>query len=378
MKDDAYFMARAITLAYKGAGRVNPNPMVGAVLVKDGRIISEGYHRAFGEFHAERNCLLNCTQDTDGAVLYVTLEPCCHYGKTPPCTEIIIEKGIKKVVVGAMDPNPLVAGKGVEILRNHGITVVTGVLEKECREQNRIFFHYITTGKPFVTLKYAMTMDGRIATWSGKSKWITGEAARRQVHMDRNLFSAIMTGRGTIEADDPLLTCRIPEGRNPLRILCDTKLRIPFDAQVIKTAGTVPTVIATCQKDASCYSPYEARGVQVIYVPFDGQGHVDLNILMEKLGKMKIDSILLEGGSSLAWSALKAGIVSRVQAYIAPKIFGGRCAPGPVGGKGVECPEEGFMLKPVKIQSLGGDFLIESEVCPCLQESLKKLDGSGG
>ena len=369
MKDDAYFMVRALTLAQKGAGRVSPNPMVGAVLVKDGRIISEGYHKKYGGPHAERECLLNCTQDMDGAVLYVTLEPCCHYGKTPPCTQVIIDKGIRKVVVGAMDPNPLVAGKGIKALRDHGIRVVTGVLEDECREQNRIFFHYITTGRPFVVLKYAMTMDGRIATRTGKSRWITGEAARRQVHADRNLFSAIMAGRGTVAADDPMLTCRIPQGRNPRRILCDSGLNISPEAKVIKTADKIPTLIATCCADTSRYRAYEAMGCKILFIPPSDNGCVDLKALMDQLGTMGIDSILLEGGPTLAWAALNAGIVSRVQAYIAPKIFGGTAAPGAVGGTGVALPDGAFLLKPVKMCRLGDDFFIESEVGPCLPES---------
>ena len=362
MMDDKQYMARALELARKGAGKVSPNPMVGSVLVKDGKIISEGWHKKYGDLHAERNCILNCHQDMKGAVLYVTLEPCCHYGKTPPCTDIIIESGIKKVVVGASDPNPLVMGKGVKILESHGIQVVTGVLEKECLELNRAFFHYITTGRPFVTLKYAMTMDGKIATVSGKSRWITGEKARENVHHDRNFFAGIMTGIGTVLKDDPLLTCRIPGGRNPVRIICDSGLKLPLESAIVKSANEGRVIIATCCRDASRYAPYVQAGCQVVFVKPDDGGHVHLPSLMDILGQEKIDGILLECGGTLAWAALQSGIVSRVQTYIAPKIFGGDTALGAVGGQGVEAPDQAFCLKPVKYQWLGEDLFIESEV----------------
>lgn len=213
------YMQLAVELAKKGRGHVNPNPLVGAVIVKDGAIIGQGCHEQYGELHAERNALKNCRISPEGAKMYVTLEPCCHYGKTPPCTEAIIESGISKVVIGTLDPNPLMAGKSVDILKKHGISVEVGVLEQECRELIRVFRKYITTGRPYVLMKYAMTMDGKIATRTGASRWITGETARAHVQETRNEFPAIMVGVNTVLKDDPLLTCRMENGRNPVRII---------------------------------------------------------------------------------------------------------------------------------------------------------------
>ena len=238
------YMRRALKLARQGAGYTNPNPMVGCVVVKDGRIISEGYHEKYGEFHAERNALTRCVEDPAGADLYVTLEPCCHYGKTPPCTEIIIEKKIARVFVGSMDSNPLVAGKGVQILREAGIEVETGILAEECRKLNEVFYHYMETGLPFVAMKYAMSLDGKIACATGDSKWVTGEAARRHVHELRKQYMGIMVGIGTVLADDPMLNCRVAEGADPVRIVCDSQLRIPMDSRLVQTARQIPTIVA--------------------------------------------------------------------------------------------------------------------------------------
>ena len=226
--NDEYYMRLALELALKGLGKVNPNPLVGAVIVKDHEIIGEGYHKKYGGLHAERNALLNCTKSPSGATMYVTLEPCCHYGKTPPCTEAIIEHNISKVVIGTLDPNAKVSGKGVEYLIQSGIEVVVGTLEEQCKEINKVFFHFVTTQKPFVVMKYAMTMDGKIATAAGESKWITGDLARRRVHHDRNRYSAIMVGVGTVLSDNPLLTCRVMYGINPIRIVCDSNLITPL------------------------------------------------------------------------------------------------------------------------------------------------------
>ena len=255
METKEKYMRRALELAAMGEGRTSPNPMVGCVVVKDGRIISEGYHEKYGEYHAERNALLRCKEDPAGADLYVTLEPCCHQGKTPPCTDIIIEKKIGRVFVGSLDSNPLVAGRGVAILRDSGIKVETGILEEECLKLNEVFYHYISTGTPFVAAKYAMSADGRIACASGDSKWITGEAARRQVHMLRKRYSGILVGIGTVLADDPMLNCREEEGVDPVRIICDSNLRIPMDSQIVKTAGEIPTIVAAAERTL-----YEAKG----------------------------------------------------------------------------------------------------------------------
>ncbi|MCF2661920.1 bifunctional diaminohydroxyphosphoribosylaminopyrimidine deaminase/5-amino-6-(5-phosphoribosylamino)uracil reductase RibD [Pseudoflavonifractor phocaeensis] len=358
---DLYYMRRALELAERGRGWTSPNPMVGAVLVREGRIIGQGWHVRCGELHAERHALKNCTESPKGATMYVTLEPCCHQGRQPPCTDAILEAGIARVVVGSGDPNPLVAGKGLDILRSHGVEVETGVLEEECRALNRVFFHYIQTKRPYVTMKYAMTLDGKIATRTGASQWITGEEARGQVHRDRHFHTGIMVGIGTVLADDPLLTCRMEGGKDPVRIICDTRLRTPLDSRIVRTAEEVLTVIATCCADPARRAPYEAAGCRGLVLPERG-GHVDLTALMERLGQMGIDSVLLEGGGTLNWVALESGIVQRVQAYIAPKLFGGGTAKSPVEGLGVETPAQAVRLKNTTVTPVGEDFLLEGDV----------------
>ena len=367
MSDETY-MKLALEYAEKGCGWVNPNPMVGAVVVKDDREIGKGYHQRFGELHAERNALASCTEPPRGATLYVTLEPCCHYGKTPPCTDAILESGIRRVVVGSVDPNPLVGGKGIQILREHGIEVTEGVSREACAALNEVFFHFIRTRMPYVVMKYAMTMDGKIATYSGQSKWITGEAARRRVQEDRHRYSAIMVGIGTILADDPLLTCRLPNSRNPVRVICDSRLRTPLSAQVVRTAREIHTILATCSQDEALTRPYREAGCEVFTLPAK-DGQVDLRALMTALGKEEIDSVLLEGGGTLNWSALQGGVVNKVQVYVAPKLFGGINAKSPVAGMGVENPEQAFRVTSPRVTRLGEDILLESEVLSCSQES---------
>lgn len=372
--NDKDYMRLALQLAKKGCGWTSPNPMVGAVVVKEGRIIGQGWHQRYGQAHAERNALASCTEDPQGATLYVTLEPCCHYGKQPPCVDAILDAGIHRVVVGSADPNPLVAGKGIAILRAHGIDVTENVLQEECDALNKVFFHYITTKRPFVSMKYAMTMDGKIATYTGASKWITGEIARNHVQRQRHRFRGIMVGVGTILADDPLLTCRIEGGRDPVRIICDTHLRTPLQSQVVMTAKQVPTILATCCGDPEKQAAYQQASCRILCLE-EHCGHVNLLQLMEQLGQEQIDSILLEGGGTLNWSALESGIVQQVQAYIAPKLFGGRDAKAPIEGAGVPFPDAAFRLKNSRLEQLGKDFLIESEVeYPCLPESWKKSE----
>lgn len=361
-------MRLALKEAKKGEGFTNPNPMVGAVIVKDGRVISRDYHHRCGEYHAERNAILNCKEDMTGASIYVTLEPCCHYGRTPPCTEIIIESGIRKAYIGSMDPNPLVAGKGAEILKQHGIEVETGICEAECLELNRVFFHYIRHKTPYVVMKYAMTADGKIATRTGASKWITGEAARKRVHKSRHKYMGIMAGVGTVLADNPSLTCRLEGLKSPIRIICDTNLRTPLTSELVRTAKETPVILATAVTDEAAIRPYADRGCQTLQVPSDGE-HIDLRILMAKLGEMGIDSILLEGGAALNYSALKSGIVHALDMYVAPKIFGGAGAKTPVTGEGAELPDEAFSLCSPRIERIGEDILIEWEVKACLRES---------
>ncbi len=362
LEEDEQYMRRALTLAKKGEGFVSPNPMVGAVVVKDGRIIGEGYHERYGGLHAERNALQNCMESPEGATLYVTLEPCCHYGKTPPCTEAIIEHKIKRVVVGTLDANPVVAGKGMQILRDAEIAVTEGVLQEECKALNKIFFHYIKTKRPYVTMKYAMTMDGKIATYTGASKWITGEEARKRVHEDRAKHMAIMAGIGTVLADDPLLTCRLEGKKNPIRVICDTHLRIPMHSALVQTAAEVPLIVACAkQADVEKKKQLQCLGVEVLEVPETEKG-LRLDVLMEQLGKRNIDSVLLEGGGTLNESALQYGIVNSVQAYIASKIFGGKNAKTPIEGEGVSEPSEAFVLKNKRITILGEDLLLEGDI----------------
>ena len=362
MQKKEEYMRRALELARKGEGHTSPNPMVGCVVVKDGRIISEGYHEKYGEFHAERNALTRCTEDTAGADLYVTLEPCCHQGKTPPCTEIIIEKKIARVFVGSMDSNPLVAGKGVQILRDHGIYVETGILDAECRKLNEVFYHYIATKTPFVVMKYAMTLDGKIACATGDSKWVTGEIARTQVHRMRGRYRGIMVGIGTVLADDPMLNCRVEGGVDPVRIICDSNLHIPTESQIVKTASDIETIVACSQEALESERKQEKirrlkeAGIQIIGT--EGAHGVNLVELMKKLGGQNIDSILLEGGGTLNASALEDGIVNKVYAYIAGKLIGGMDARSPVEGMGIDRMADAITLQNVEIEKLGDDFCI--------------------
>ena len=374
---DQEYMLRAIQLAKKGEGWTNPNPMVGAVIVKDGKIIGEGYHKKYGELHAERNAIASLTESAEGAVIYVTLEPCCHHGKTPPCTEAIIKQKIRKVVIGSRDPNPKVAGKGVQMLREAGVTVVEDFMREECDQLNPVFFHYITTKTPYVVMKYAMTLDGKIATKTGASKWITGEPARQEVQHMRHRYMGIMAGIGTVLADDPMLTCRLKgteNGANPVRIICDSTLRTPLESQIVRSAKEIPTILATCNRQEAMHMPYIEAGCKILVTP-EKDGHVDLSDLMRQLGQLGIDSVILEGGGTLNWSALQAGIVQKVQAYVASKLFGGTEAKTPVEGQGFHTPADAVELTRTKITALGSDWLIEGYPVEnrrnmgCLQES---------
>lgn len=361
------FMKRAIELAKQGAGWTAPNPLVGAVVVKNGRVIGEGYHRKYGELHAERNALAACIEDPAGATLYVTLEPCCHYGKTPPCTEIIIEKKIAKVVIGSRDPNPKVAGKGARILWEHGIEVVEDYMREACDALNPVFFHYITTKTPYVVLKFAMTLDGKIATRTGASKWITGEAARNHVHQLRSRYAGILAGIGTVLADDPMLNCRIDGAHQPLRIILDSHLRIPMGSRLVRSAKEYPLLIVCNEstrdreEGTNRIQKLEEAGAKVWTLP-EKNGHPDLNVLMQRLGEEKIDSVLIEGGGTVNEAALKAHIVHHVYAYIAPKIFGGEDAKTPVEGSGIRLPQECANLRLAKITVLLNDMLLEYDV----------------
>ena len=373
------YMRRAIELAKKGSGHVNPNPLVGAVIVRDGEIIGEGYHECYGQLHAERNAIANAKKrgnSLEGSTIYVTLEPCCHYGKTPPCTEAIIEEKIARVVVGSDDPNPLVSGKGFQMLREKGIEVIPHFLKEECDAMNHVFFHYIRTGTPYVAMKYAMTMDGKIACYTGDSKWVTGEESRAHVQTLRNHYKGIMAGIGTVLADDPMLNCRIEGGRDPIRIIADSHLRIPIDSQLVRTAGQQPLIVA-CLPDADeeKAAQLQEKGVEVLRIPGVTTAHIteeqkeviSLPVLMKELGARKIDGILLEGGGQLNESALQAGIVDRIYCYIAPKIFGGAQAKTPVEGQGLTRAADAWQFNRIGMQEFGQDILLEYEKAQELQ-----------
>ena len=373
------YMRRAIELAKKGSGHVNPNPLVGAVIVRDGEIIGEGYHECYGQLHAERNAIANAKKrgnSLEGSTIYVTLEPCCHYGKTPPCTEAIIEEKIARVVVGSDDPNPLVSGKGFQMLREKGIEVIPHFLKEECDAMNHVFFHYIRTGTPYVAMKYAMTMDGKIACYTGNSKWVTGEESRAHVQTLRNHYKGIMAGIGTVLADDPMLNCRIEGGRDPIRIIADSHLRIPMDSQLVRTAGQQPLIVA-CLPDADeeKAAQLQEKGVEVLRIPGvttaditeEQKEVISLPVLMKELGARKIDGILLEGGGQLNESALQAGIVDRIYCYIAPKIFGGAQAKTPVEGQGLTRAADAWQFKRIGMQEFGQDILLEYEKAQELQ-----------
>ncbi len=401
------YMRMALRLARQGEGWVSPNPMVGCVVVKDNRVIAEGFHEKYGGFHAERNALLRCQEDTKGAELYVNLEPCCHYGKTPPCTEIILEKKIKKVYVGCLDSNPKVAGKGIQFLREHGVQVETGILEEECRKLNEVFFHYMEQKLPFAAMKYAMTLDGKIACETGDSRWVTGEEARNYVQSLRNRYRGIMAGIGTVQADNPLLNCRMEGGRDPVRIICDARLRIPCDSQIVETAGRIETIIAWNRQAAEAFRRASApaaqgdggrrpfapadipgqvkslpekvgylkeKGVVLWEIPLKAGGEapkLDVRHLMERLGVHGIDSILLEGGGTLNASMLREGLIQRVYAFVAPKLVAGANAKSPVEGVGISQMKDAVELRDVEVSAMGRDVCISGRIgkeAPCLPE----------
>lgn len=357
-KDEQY-MRLALALAEKGRGAVAPNPMVGAVIVKDGRIIGEGCHERYGQAHAEVNAFASVTEDVEGATIYVTLEPCSHYGKTPPCADLIIQKKVGRVVVGALDPNPLVSGRGIQRIQAAGIEVESGVLADESRQLNEVFMKFITEKQPFVVLKVAMSLDGKIATRTGESKWISGEVSREQVHRERGYLTGIMVGINTVLKDNPHLTARLPGSKNPTRIVVDSQLRIPMDAKVLQQQSEAPTILLTTKRaDQEKAARLAEKGVTVLTLP-ERDGRVDLQEAMKELGQRNIDSILLEGGATLNYSALEAGIVDKVQVYIAPKIIGGANSPTPVGGKGIERLSEAFPVERIASRMIGEDLLIE-------------------
>ena len=404
--DDIFLLQEAMLLAQQGEGRVNPNPLVGSLIVKDDDVVASGYHARYGDLHAERMAFKDADEkgiDCSGTTMYVTLEPCCHEGHQPPCTDAIIERGVKRVVVGLLDPNPLVAGNGIALLRKAGIEVETledvadtaastaqsstkaadeggslGVaaarLLKELRMQNRVFLKYITTGLPWVTAKWAMTLDGKIATHTGDSKWITGEKARQHVHMARRNNMAILCGIGTVLADDPLLTVRLTEEsletlgikehevRQPIRIIADRRARIPMESQLVRTANEYPLVVAYANgADEEKLQQLREAGVTLWNCN-------SISELMLRAGAEKIDSIMLESGATLSEALLREGLIDEVMAFIAPKIIGGKMAKTPVEGDGVEMMSEAIVLRDKVILPIGEDVLISGIVDKTKQE----------
>ena len=361
------YMEEAIKLAKKGVGYVSPNPMVGCVIVKNNRIIGKGWHKKYGDAHSEVNAINSATESIEGSEVYVTLEPCSHYGKTPPCAKALIEHNVKKVYVGCLDPNPLVSGNGVKMLRDAGIEVEVGVMEEECKNINPIFFKYITNNTPFVVMKSAITLDGKIASYTGDAQWVSNEKSRLFCQELRHNLKAIMVGINTVLIDNPRLTCRKKDGVNPIRIIVDSKLRIPIDANVLQITGNDRCIIATTNiKDLNKAKILEKKGVEILQCDsVDDQ--VDLKNLMDKLGKMKIDSILLEGGGTLNYSALKAGIVDYALTFISPKFIGGKNAKTSIEGTGFANMKDAIKLDKPNVTFFDEDILVYGGI-KCLQE----------
>lgn len=358
-------MHRALELARKAEGHTSPNPMVGAVLVKDGQIIGEGYHHQAGQLHAEIEALQSAGETARGATLYVNLEPCSHHGRTPPCTQALIEAGVAEVYCAIKDPNPLVNGRGYAQLEAAGIVVHQGLCEDNARKLNRPFFKFINTGTPLVTAKFATSLDGKIATRTGDSKWVSSETSRKKVHQLRNITDAILVGVGTVLADDPQLTTRI-EGsdvHHPLRIIVDSRGRAPLSVNLYDPAKPGQTVLATTDAvDPRHCEKLEKLGVGVWKLPPDKFGRVNLPALLNKIGQHGMLTLLVEGGGELLGAFFTEKLVDRVWAFIAPLIIGGQDAPGPMGGKGVEMISQAHRLENIKTQILDGDIWIQGNV----------------
>ncbi len=359
--NDEFYMKRALRLARKGEAWVSPNPMVGAVIVKKNRIIGEGYHQKFGDNHAEINAINHATETIEGATIYLNLEPCTHYGKTPPCIERIIACKPARVVIGTADPNPLVSGGGIKALKRSGIETTVGILEETCKRINERFFKFIRTGTPFVTLKFAQTLDGRIATLAGHSRWISSSKSLRFAHMLRSHHDAVLIGVGTLINDDPELTIRLTRGRNPLRVVVDSRLRISPDARVLKNQNMAKTIIATTGHAGSRKrSLLDKMDIETIVVEQDNDHRVDLTKLFVELGKRNISSVLVEGGADIITALLKGKLTDRVVIIIAPKIVGKGVEA--VGDLGIQSMAESLRLTYRKILRKGDDLIIDGRI----------------
>jgi diaminohydroxyphosphoribosylaminopyrimidine deaminase/5-amino-6-(5-phosphoribosylamino)uracil reductase len=358
---DEYYMKQALRLARKGLGKTSPNPMVGALIVKNDRIIGQGYHRHYGGKHAEVNAIEDAREDIGGATMYLTLEPCCYHGKTPPCVDAIIQKNIGRVIMGSLDPNPRVNGKSVEILRQRGIEIKVGVLEEECRSLNEAHFKYMTTGVPLVTVKFAQTLDGRIATATGNSQWISSSASRRFAHRLRALSDAVMVGVGTIITDNPQLNVRLVRGRNPARVVLDSSLRIPLDSRVLADRESAPVIVATTSRaDGERLSALCQMGIEVLVTREDEHGEVDLCQLLEMLGQRGISSVLVEGGAEIITSLLRLHLVDRLVVITAPRIMGKGVEA--VGELNINAVDQTLQLSFRRVYRRGEDLIIEAKL----------------
>lgn len=367
MNTDERYMRLALALARKASGLTNPNPAVGAVIVKNGIIVGRGYHKRCGLPHAEVNAIRQAGRRSAGATMYVTMEPCGHFGRTPPCTKAIIESGIKKVVVGMRDPNPVTNGKGIRKLKAAGIKVMSGLLENDARDLNRPFAKYIRTGMPYVTLKMAESLDGKIASRRGDSKWVSSEESRRFVHDLRGRVDAVMVGVNTLIRDDPSLLSKMSKEKQPARVIVDSRLKSPVSAKIFSSINISPVYIATAKRSGQPLGcKYERLGVKVLYID-EKRGRVDLKRLMAGLGELGIIHVLAEGGGELAAGLIDDGLVDEFLFFVAPKIIGGRDAVTAVEGRGVDMVRDAKKLEDVTVRRCGEDILIKA-YSKCSQE----------
>lgn len=355
--DDLRFLRRTLTLAARARGRTAPNPLVGACVVRDGMLVGEGYHPQAGQPHAEVFALRSAGEAARGATLYVSLEPCAHFGRTPPCADAIVAAGISRVVIAAEDPNPLVAGRGIARLRAAGVEVIIGPLGAEEARMNEAWRHWMRTRRPFVTLKLAASLDGKLATRTGESRWITGDAARRDVHRLRAASDAILTTAATVLADNPALTARLPGAHQPRRVVVDARLRTSPDA-LIYAPGTPPPLLVTTLDTPARLAPYRARGVELLTLPPAGD-HLDLTAMLDALGAREIVSLLVEAGGNFAAALLTAGLADKLRLYLAPMLIGGTTATPLLGGEGVARLTDALRLHDITWRRIGDDLRLE-------------------
>ncbi len=365
IQEDEFYMRKVFELAKKGIGHVNPNPLVGALIVQNGKITGKGFHQKYGEAHAEINALNNVSMPIKDATLYVNLEPCAHQGKTPSCAKEIIKHNFKRVVFANIDPNPLVAGKGIQILENSGIEVKTGILEKEGKELNKIFLKYIKQKIPYVMLKSAMSLDGKIATHTGESKWISCKASREIVHKYRHQHSAVLTGVNSIIADDSMLNTRLDTDQpsHPIRVIIDPKGRIPLNSKVLNSPDFGKVIIATTHfANKDHFIKVQKKEAEIIICPLNPEHKIDLNFLIRELGKKGIDSIMVEAGGNTNFECIQQNIVDEIKLFVSPQIIGGQNSISAFEGLGFDHLKDSRKFKNIKYQTVDTDLLIEAEL----------------